>query len=156
MMTLQTGKKEMFILGEYFHRRYRKLIGKRYSPGKVYTISTDYDRSIMSAEANLAGMFFPREDEMWHDDILWQPVPVHTLPKVLDNILRPRYKDRCPKYTTMYDYYMQKSSYALEMKIKFGKYFEFWQRMSGDEIHTIEDVFSIYKKIIARKDSGEK
>lgn len=110
----------------------------------------------MSALANLAGMFQPREDEIWHDDILWQPIPVHTLPKELDNILRPRYHDRCPKYTVMYDYYMQKSSYALDMKIKFGKYFNSWEEMSGDKIQTIEDVFSIYKEIIAKKDSGKK
>lgn len=35
----------------------------------------------MSAQANLAGLFYPTEDEQWTKDILWQPVPVHTLPR---------------------------------------------------------------------------
>lgn len=155
-LIFQTGKREMFKLGEYFHRRYRNILGERYSPEKIYTISTDFDRSIMSAQANLAGMFIPRRDEMWNADIMWQPVPVHTISQKRDRILRPRYKDRCPKYGVMYDYYMQKSPYALDMKAKFGKFFEYWAKMSNDAIHTIEDVFSIYKRIIADRNSGKK
>lgn len=153
---LQKGKEEMFKLGEYFHRRYKKILGNEYVPEKVYTLSTDYDRSIMSAQANLAGLFEPTADEIWHKDLNWQPIPVHTLPKSLDNILRPRYGDRCPKYELMYDYYMASSPDALDMIIKYGKYFEMWAKNSGANIRNIDDVFSIYKRIIAKQDSGKK
>lgn len=146
----------MFKLGEYFRFRYHDILGEKYVPERIYTISTDFDRSIMSAQANLAGLFKPKKNEIWHDDLMWQPVPVHTISKESDNILRPRYGDRCPKYGVMYDYYMQNSPDALEMKSKYGKYFEFWEQKSGDRIHTIEDAFSIYKRIIADKDSGKK
>lgn len=144
----------MYKLGEYFHRRYSKVLGPKYSPEKVYVLSTDYDRSIMSAQSNLAGLFKPGDEEIWMDGLKWQPIPVHTLPKQMDNILRPRYGDRCPKYGVMYDYYMEKSPEALEMKSKYGKYFEYWEKKSGEKIKTIEDIFSLYKKIIAKKDIG--
>lgn len=109
----------------------------------------------MSAQANLAGFFMPTENEIWNEQILWQPVPVHTLPNSLDNILRPRYGDRCPKYIEMYDWYMTKSPEALEMLEKHGHLIPYWERKSGWEIKTIEDVFSIYKRLIADRDAGK-
>lgn len=39
----------------------------------------------MSAQANLAGLFYPSEEEMW-SDLPWQPIPVHTVPKKLDKV----------------------------------------------------------------------
>lgn len=66
----------LYQLGQYFHKRYGKLIGNGYQQDKVYVLSTDHDRAIMSAQANLAGMFEPNETEIWHQQILWQPIPV--------------------------------------------------------------------------------
>lgn len=70
------GKQQQYQLGQYFRRRYDKLFGERYSPNNVYIQSTDVDRAIMSAQANLAGLFPPTHDiEKWHNDIKWQPIP---------------------------------------------------------------------------------
>lgn len=36
----------------------------------------DFDRTLASAQANLAGLFPPtHDDEKWHNDLLWQPIP---------------------------------------------------------------------------------
>lgn len=74
----------------------------------------------------------------------------------MDNILRPRYDDRCPRYDKMYDWYIEKSPEALNITEKYGDLFPFWAKMSDTKIRNIEDVFSIYKKLIARKGQGEK
>lgn len=110
----------------------------------------------MSAEANLAGLFFPNQKEQWNKDILWQPVPVHTLNKKVDNILRPKYGDRCPKYDKMYEWYIEKSPEALNITKVYGHLFPYWEKKSETKIRNIDDVFSIYKKLIARKGQGEK
>lgn len=145
----------LFELGQYFHKRYGKLIGKGYQPDKVFVMSTDHDRAIMSAQANLAGMFEPNDTEKWHEHILWQPVPVHTLPTVLDNILRPRYEDRCPRYDKMYNWYIKKSPEAKAMYKKYGKYFEFWAKQTGKKVKHVEHVFSIYKKFLSQIQQNE-
>lgn len=65
------GKCYLFKLGQYFHRRYGKILGNEYRQEKVYIVSTDHDRAIMSAQANLAGLYEPTDTEKWHQDILW-------------------------------------------------------------------------------------
>lgn len=63
-------------MGLYLRRRYNDLLGAKYSPNKVYVQSTDVDRTLMSAEACLSGLFIPTEEEQWNKQIMWQPVPV--------------------------------------------------------------------------------
>ncbi len=51
----------------------------------------------MSAECHLAGLFQPSDNQTWHPDLAWQPIPVHTIAKeqgkfefksrVIENIL---------------------------------------------------------------------
>lgn len=72
----KVGKRQLFDLGLYLRRRYNTLLGEKYSPNKVYIQSTDVDRTLMSAEAALSGLFIPTEEEQWNDRIMWQPVPV--------------------------------------------------------------------------------
>lgn len=129
-------------LGKYFRRRYGKILGKEYSQDKVYILSTDHDRAIMSAQANLAGLYESTDVEKW------QPIPVHTLPEEMDNILRPRYGDRCPRYDELYDWYVRESPVANAMNQKYGHLFEYWEEKSGLSIDHIEHVFLIYKKFL--------
>lgn len=74
------------MLGQWFGRRYFHLIPDgKYSPKFVFVQSTDMDRTLMSALSNLAGMFPPSNDQQW-SQLPWQPIPVHTTPRVLDKV----------------------------------------------------------------------
>lgn len=48
---------------------------------QIFIRSTDYDRTLMSAEANLAGLYPPEKQQMFNPNISWQPIPVHTVPE---------------------------------------------------------------------------
>jgi len=48
---------------------------------QIFTRSTDYDRTLMSAEANLAGLYPPEGHQIFNPNISWQPIPVHTVPE---------------------------------------------------------------------------
>lgn len=48
--------------------------------------STDFDRTLMSAEANLAGLFPPNGMQRFNPNISWQPIPVHTVPIAEDRV----------------------------------------------------------------------
>jgi len=53
---------------------------------QVYVRSTDFDRTLMSAECNLAGLFPPQGSQVWNSELRWQPIPVHTVPKKKDYV----------------------------------------------------------------------
>lgn len=50
----------------------------------------------MSAEANLAGFFPPAGNQVWNDNLNWQPIPVHTIPGEGDYMLHA--KTACDRY----------------------------------------------------------
>lgn len=79
-----------YELGEYLRKRYKSLIPADVYPNKlVYVQSTDRERTLMSAGAVLAGLFPPTKNQRWNQNILWQPIPIHTIPIKMDHVLAP-------------------------------------------------------------------
>lgn len=85
---LQIGKEHEYELGKWFRNRYESLL--KYQPYRYDLLvmnSSHTDRTLMSGELFLAGMFPPSDEELWSDDHLrWQPIPVHTIPTSCDNV----------------------------------------------------------------------
>lgn len=95
-MIFQIGKQEHLELGRWIRKRYDHLLPTIYSPYDVYVRSTDVDRTLMSAEANLAGLYPPQGKQIW-GNIKWMPIPVHTVPEKEDYLLAG--KKYCPRYS---------------------------------------------------------
>ena len=76
-----------YNLGQYLRMRYSGFLNKKYHKEEVYARSSDLDRTIMSAQANLAGLYPPEDHrDVWNKNIRWQPVPIHTLHASIDNV----------------------------------------------------------------------
>lgn len=61
----------------------------------------------MSAQANLAGLFPPQDTkELWNNFILWQPIPVHTMPVESDFLIAGDVPTTCSSYQKAYNEYM--------------------------------------------------
>ncbi|XP_031242217.1 testicular acid phosphatase isoform X3 [Mastomys coucha] len=75
---------------------------------QVYIRSTDFDRTLESAQANLAGLF--PEAAPGSPETDWKPIPVHTVPVSEDKLLRfpmrscPRYHELLRESTEAADY----------------------------------------------------
>ncbi|XP_061443479.1 prostatic acid phosphatase-like [Rhineura floridana] len=91
------GMQQQYKLGEYIKKRYEGFLSDTYKRKEIYVQSTDYDRTIMSAEANLAGLFPPTCSETWNQKIRWQPIPVHTVPRSMEKLLYYPIQG-CPKF----------------------------------------------------------
>ncbi|XP_036705448.1 prostatic acid phosphatase isoform X4 [Balaenoptera musculus] len=76
----QLGMEQHYELGQYIRKRYEKFLNKSYRHEQVYVRSTDIDRTLMSAMTNLAALFPPEGISVWNPSLLWQPIPVHTVP----------------------------------------------------------------------------
>ncbi|XP_044743086.1 venom acid phosphatase Acph-1-like [Chrysoperla carnea] len=69
------GKLRAYRLGQMLRKRYNNFLGEFYNSEIVQTISTDYDRTKMSAQLVLAGLFPPVKAQQWDHRLLWQPIP---------------------------------------------------------------------------------
>jgi lysosomal acid phosphatase len=58
-----------------------------YSREDIYVQSTDVDRTLMSAGSNLAGLYPPEGAQIWNENINWQPIPIHTVPEIKDEVI---------------------------------------------------------------------
>lgn len=115
--------------------------------------STDVDRTIASAQANLAGLFPPTADEKWNNNILWNPVPVHTVPSKFDYILTAG--KECPKYEAAYDRYMKESEEVQRIYTEHAELFPYLSQHSGMNIATITDVYWLYNTLEIERDSNK-
>lgn len=72
------GIREHFQLGSWLRRRYNDFLGRQMNNSLIYVRSTDVDRTLMSAESNLAGLFYNLSGEITNG-LKWRPYPVHTV-----------------------------------------------------------------------------
>jgi len=76
----QIGMKMQYELGLFMRKRYQNFLSKVYKNTEIYIRSTDVDRTLMSAESNLAGLYPPESYQKWNGSkTSWQPIPVHTV-----------------------------------------------------------------------------
>ncbi|XP_068447183.1 lysosomal acid phosphatase [Clinocottus analis] len=93
----QEGMRQHLLLGQFLRLRYRGFLSESYDRREISVRSTDYDRTLMSAEANLAGLYPPAGQQVFTTDLKWQPIPVHTVPMSEERLLLFPLGD-CPRY----------------------------------------------------------
>ncbi|KRY20271.1 Lysosomal acid phosphatase [Trichinella patagoniensis] len=142
------GILQQFQLGTFLRQRYEKLIPK-YKSDTIYIRSTDSNRTIMSAMANLAGMF-PPENSQNILNLTWQPIPIHTIPKTLDKVLDVTYST-CPYPDhVFYSEEMNSETVRAIMEEK-AALFDFLRERTGLEIPTFTDIFDVYDLLNCEK-----
>ncbi|XP_015610426.1 prostatic acid phosphatase [Cephus cinctus] len=135
------GRHRHLLLGRWLRNRYEHLLPDTYSLYDIYVRSTDVDRTLMSAEANLAGLYPPKDKQIWDNDIKWMPIPIHTIPEKQDNLLAA--KKYCPKY----DYEIEKLKNSPEIQRinkENEKLYIYLTEHSGKKIDSLESIEYLY------------
>ncbi|CAH1098917.1 unnamed protein product [Psylliodes chrysocephalus] len=92
------GKREHYALGQFSRKRYADWLPEVYNKKDIYVQTTDYDRTHMSAQANLNGLYPPKGSDVWRKNVDWQPIPVH--PADPRKIFNGR-GESCPLYNNL-------------------------------------------------------
>ena len=71
------GIEQQHRLGKFIRNRYQNLLSETYNRSEIFVRSTDVDRTLMSAESNLAGLY-PVVNPL-AEDVPIQPIPIHTV-----------------------------------------------------------------------------
>lgn len=150
-INLKVGKREQYELGKYLQAKYHHLIGAHYSPEKVYIVSTDEDRNLMSAQCNAAGLFPPSGDEVWNKNLMWQPIPIHTMPLDSDILLNSFVP--CPKFDNLFRQRMESPEITSLLENN-RPLVEFMQLHSGTPLEKLTDVLNLYNIIYVQNRNG--
>jgi len=140
------GMNQEYNLGKTLREKYIKTYGllpDTYQSGKMYVLSTDYNRTLMSAESFLTGFYPPgtgpkleNNTPALPDSI--QPIPIHITPKGQTNIINPEISD-----SKEFDALLEKYSYTQKAWIDQNKAlsedFKHWGKCLGVKIDNLSD-----------------
>lgn len=132
------------------HRRYNQFLGT-YSPDKISVLSSDYDRTINSASLVLAALFPPIGDQIWCQDLLWQPIAVHSIPKKMDYMI---HAEACDRYKKAH-YELLESPEIKALKEQYKELFEYVEKHSGQAMTGIDSMKDLYETLLVEKDSNK-
>lgn len=65
----------MYNLGVYLRERYDEFLGDIYTPDVTKMHTTEYALSMLSAQLVNAGLWPPAINQIWFEDLNWQPIP---------------------------------------------------------------------------------
>lgn len=80
----------MYTLGQSLRKRYYRLLPSDgvYAAEMIHVISSAVERTQMSAQSLLAGLMPPPSNRNLLP-ISWQPIPIHPIPREVDNVCKP-------------------------------------------------------------------
>lgn len=129
-------------MGQFLHQRYWNFTGP-YSSDKVFIQASKYDRTINSANLVLAALFPPDDSQVWNEDLLWQPIAVHPIPKSRDYILHGA---ACARFVQLRTEFEQ-SPLIQSMIEQHQDLFDYLELHSGQPIKKIVHLRDLYETL---------
>uniref|UniRef100_A0A8C5TA22 acid phosphatase n=1 Tax=Malurus cyaneus samueli TaxID=2593467 RepID=A0A8C5TA22_9PASS len=114
---------------------------------QFYIQSTDYDRTIMSAQSYLSGLFPPTSSQIWNPELLWQPIPVHTFQKSTEQKLHFPLPN-CPRF----DELEKETQTSKEFQNRIQPYMVRENRKKKQDVRRRKDIHNYTLPVWATKD----
>uniref|UniRef100_A0A2K6ABN8 Lysosomal acid phosphatase n=1 Tax=Mandrillus leucophaeus TaxID=9568 RepID=A0A2K6ABN8_MANLE len=146
------GMLQHWELGQALRQRYHGFLNTSYHRQEVYVRSTDFDRTLMSAEANLAGLFPPNGMQRFNPNISWQPIPVHTVPITEDRLLKFPLGP-CPRYEQLQNETRKTPEYQNESS-RNAQFLDMVANETGLTDLTLETVWNVYDTLFCEQTHG--
>ncbi|XP_057595572.1 prostatic acid phosphatase isoform X5 [Hippopotamus amphibius kiboko] len=138
----QLGMEQHYKLGEYLRKRYETFLNESYKHEQVYVQSTDIDRTLMSAMTSLAALFPPEGINIWNPNLLWQPIPVHTVPVSEDQLLYLPFRS-CPRFQELENETLKSEEFQKRLH-PYKSFMESLPKLTG---YHHQDLFGIWSKV---------
>ncbi|XP_036439854.1 lysosomal acid phosphatase [Colossoma macropomum] len=146
------GMQQHFELGQFLRKRYVGFLSEPYVRYEIAVRSTDYDRTLMSAESNLAGLYPPNGSQVFHPGLNWQPIPIHTVPQDEEKLLSFPLPN-CPRYSLLMNE-TEKTEIFLNMTKTYGDFLEMVRNKTGVQSTSIESIWSIHDTLFCEEKHG--
>ncbi|KAA8584972.1 hypothetical protein FQN60_003666, partial [Etheostoma spectabile] len=141
-LATRMGMQEQFGLGQFLRKRYKGFLNDFYDRHEIYIRSTDQDRTLMSAEANLAGLYPPTGHQVFKENLMWQPIPVHTVSQSEERLLSFPLGD-CPRYEQLMNE-TKRTEEFINVTNTYQDIIELVKKKTGLNEINVESVWSVY------------
>lgn len=147
----QKGKNREFDIGAVIRLKYGEFLGP-YKSEEVSAISTDYVRTKMSCLLVLAGLYPPQGNQLWKDDLNWQPISYDYNPAGNDHLLGDPFSE-CPKYREVYDEFLL-SKEGILLTEKHQTLYSYLSLHTGLNMTVPRDPYNLQFVLKAEEDMG--
>ncbi|XP_072381048.1 prostatic acid phosphatase-like [Diabrotica undecimpunctata] len=132
------GKQQHYELGQFTRKRYGKWLPQKYDKNDFYAQTTDVDRTHMSAQVNLYGLYPAKKDQSWRLFTDWQPIPVHPG----DSNIWETFPN-CAAFIKEYVEVLASDLYATIDK-EYADVYSYLSQYSGENITTLSQANSVF------------
>ncbi|KAK9505300.1 hypothetical protein O3M35_009388 [Rhynocoris fuscipes] len=138
------GKRQQYEQGKWLRERYDHFLGSKYSGNILEAMTTDVDRTKMSCALMFAGLFPPVGDQIWNENLLWQPIPTSHQKLSEDKLLLVR---GCPRFAEALNDVLKSDEVKKELDSQ-QEIYKYLSEHSGMEVKDpwgVEDIYSTLK-----------
>ncbi|XP_072383338.1 venom acid phosphatase Acph-1-like [Diabrotica undecimpunctata] len=132
------GKQQHYELGQFTRKRYGKWLSEKYDKNDFYAQTTDVDRTHMSGQVNLNGLYPAKQDQIWRRPTDWQPIPLHPG----DSNIWETFPN-CAAYTPEFAKVLSSDLYATIDK-EYADVYSYLSKYSGENITTLSKAYSVF------------
>jgi len=146
---LPLGMQQEYHLGVEMRQRYVQhyhLLPPAYQPGVIYVRSTDFDRTLMSAESLLLGLYpLGTGPKLGFEQKLalpgaFQPIPIHTVPVAEDQLFFPL---RSRERARLLQQYVYANPDWQKQDAKLKSHYSAWSTATGVNIKQLSTLTSV-------------
>ncbi|XP_058795277.1 lysosomal acid phosphatase-like [Phymastichus coffea] len=137
------GKQQEYEFGTFLRKRYDGYLRANYLSEEVYAYTTHNDRTKMSLELILAGLYPPTDAGVWNPQLKWSPIPYRYVPEAMDVLLK--YYEG-PRFLHL----IKKTQRSDEFKTQISKHAEFLNFLTNKtgiqfdkKIKNIQDMYGV-------------
>lgn len=147
------GMEQEFLLGKQLRETYinqDKLLPPNYEANSIYVRSSDYNRTLMSAQSLLLGLYpLGIGPLMISESMGFQPIPIHTATIKEDNLLVP--KRNHAEFESMQQQYVISSKAWQQKSNQYQTKLQSWSKASGVHLNNIGDITGLADNLYIRK-----
>ncbi|CAG9864599.1 unnamed protein product [Phyllotreta striolata] len=143
------GRRQMYKLGQDTRTRYSDFIPKNYSVNIINIQSTDTDRTQMSAQCYLYGLFPASGDAVWLKNVDWQPISVHPV----DNSIIYNDNTNCPTFAYLYSFVITNPRYS-RVNQQYKAMYKYISDNTGESVSDMASAYSIHDILTTESQAG--
>ncbi|XP_028149452.2 lysosomal acid phosphatase [Diabrotica virgifera virgifera] len=143
------GKRQHEALGQHTRNVYSDFLPTRFNSNVLYATTTDVHRTHMSGQCNLYGMFPAVGNNIWKENLNWQPIPLHQADPYIFN----GNPVDCPNYDLVYADLWLRKPYAALLN-KYQSVFEYLTEHTGDNVTDFLSALTVHDCLLIEDGVG--